>query len=114
MVAAMAESGVTPIRIELNVPERGAVRVTGLDREVVLSYHSRQDEETDRRLTVHGAEGAVNEENGAIVIDAITGYCQLRRAARTFRLNHILVASCARTGEVIADVQVWLNIPTHI
>ncbi|WP_415034483.1 WYL domain-containing protein [Azonexus sp.] len=54
------------------------------------------------RRTVHVSECDTRESNGYL-----KGFCQLRRAPRTFRLDRVIVAIDVETGERIQSLHAW-------
>jgi hypothetical protein len=77
-----------------------------LDTELYIRYRDAKGKPTRRKVTVHAIEG-FRAPDGRVTFEHIRGYCHVRRAARTFRVDRIIDAADA-DGVVIGDFQAWL------
>lgn len=95
-----------------NATEQGADRWDGwfyeaeqqryLQKNVIIRYLDASDKPSQRMVRVKGFEP--NRPDGLLF-----GFCELRNANRTFRFDRIQHAIDADTGEILPNLQAWLN-----
>jgi hypothetical protein len=79
------------------------IAISNVNRKIGLVYRDAQSAETERVITVHGAQA----DDARITM--LEGYCHLQRGPRSFRTDRILRAYDPETGELIPDLGAWLG-----
>ena len=74
---------------------------------VLLTYLDSSGERSERTVTPQKVDGR-RYSDGSITVEAFDGWCHLRRAVRTFRVERIISMADPRTGEIIANPAIWL------
>lgn len=78
-----------------------------LNKEIVIEYSSSKGSVTTRKILVHELKYVKKSKN--LIPYAISAYCFVKKAPRTFIIDRILSAYDANTGEVIDDVPSYLT-----
>ena len=73
---------------------------------IELRYRDAGGTDTRRVIQPRSVEGS--REGDDVYPQAVIAFCEMRKEGRTFRLERILVAADAETGEVIPDLAVHL------
>lgn len=99
----------TPTQIQASVPAGGpdAPKTVSTPRfDVVVRYRDAAGIETDRTVTVQAFH--IADAEGGTTIQAFDGWCHMRRAERTFRLDRIRQLADPTTGKPVANPAAWL------
>lgn len=80
--------------------------VVDLDIAITCDYVGSDRAATRRRVTIHRAIGH-QRPDGSIALEAVAGYCHLRKMARTFRIDGI-ADIVTDDGEVVSDLAAWI------
>ena len=98
---------IVPVRFEVSITRPAAQPPAPISAppagtfDLFLKYRDASDVVTDRRVTVFDVE-RIGGAGGSGALALVT-YCHERRAARSFRLDRIVEAIDAETGEVLPE-----------